>query len=433
MTAATPNNAPELPLNPPPSPLAPLFVLVAGEASGDLLGANLIDGLRQRFANARFAGVGGPRMAAAGMEIWHPAERLSVMGLVEVLKHLPGLLALRRDVFRRTLALRPAAFIGIDAPDFNLGLERRLKRAGVRTVHYVSPSIWAWRENRAAKIGASADRVLCLFPMEPSIYARHDVVGRFVGHPLAAQFAAFPEKAAARSALGLPDDVPVLALLPGSRLGEIQRLGRDFLAAAALLKQQIPRLHVVVPMANEACRGAFESLIPDSGFGIGDSTSGAGIRILCNESRTPHLESPVSHQAMIAADAVLLASGTAALEAMLAKRPMVVAYRLAPLTYRLVKSLGLLRTDVYSLPNILAGRTIVPELMQDACTPESLAAALTPALQARELDAATAAEFARLHDSLRAEPGHDAAAAVAELLTGDALPQGALRHNGAAH
>src|SRR5215831_2385477 len=183
-----------------PNPESPLFVLVAGEASGDLLGANLIDGLRARFPDARFAGVGGPRMAAAGMEIWHPAERLSVMGLVEVLKHLPGLLALRRDVYQRTLQQQPSAFVGIDAPDFNLGLERRLRDAGVRTVHYVSPSIWAWRENRAAKIGASADRVLCLFPMEPPIYARHGVDGRFVGHPLAAQFAALPDKAAARTA-----------------------------------------------------------------------------------------------------------------------------------------------------------------------------------------------------------------------------------------
>jgi lipid-A-disaccharide synthase len=408
--------------SPQPSALSPLFVLVAGEASGDLLGANLIEGLRRRFPDARFAGVGGPRMAAMGMEIWHPAERLSVMGLVEVLKHLPGLLALRRDVFRRTLAQPPAAFIGIDAPDFNLGLERRLKRAGVRAVHYVSPSIWAWRENRAVKIGASADRVLCLFPMEPQIYARHGVDGRFVGHPLATQFPAQPDKAAARAALQLPADAPLLALLPGSRLGEIQRLGRDFLTAAALLRQQFPHLRVVAPMANKACRSAFERALAESPLAAPGPHPSA-----------LHLIDGHSHEAMVAADAVLLASGTAALEAMLAKRSMVVAYRLAPLTYRIVKSLGMLRTDVYSLPNILAGRSIVPELMQDACTPESLAAALAPALQSRELDAATLAEFTRLHDSLRAEPGHDAAAAVAELLTGDALTGSALRQNGPAH
>jgi lipid-A-disaccharide synthase len=377
----------------------PLFVLVAGEASGDQLGAGLITALRELFPDARFAGIGGPRMAAAGMQIWHPAEKLSVMGLVEVLAHLPRLLAIRRDAYKRTLRNPPAVFIGIDAPDFNLGLERRLKRTGIRTVHYVSPSVWAWREKRAAKLGRSADRVLCLFPMEPAIYARHGVDARFVGHPLADAFAPVPDQAAARGELGLPPDVPVLALLPGSRLGEIRRLGGDFLEAAALLLQQLPQLHIVAPMANAACRAAFQALPQKSAV-----------------AAALHVIDGNAHQAMIAADAVLLASGTAALEAMLAKRPMVVAYRLAPLTYRIVTWLGLMRTNVYSLPNILAGTPLVPELMQDACTPAALSEALLPLLRSRAMPQEMLATFQRLHAALHGNADRRAAAAIAELI-----------------
>jgi len=398
-----------------PSPLSalpsPLFVLVAGEASGDLLGAGLIHGLRKRFPDARFAGVAGAQMAAAGMDIWHRAEQLSVMGLAEVLAHLPRLLALRRDVYKRTLLQRPAAFVGIDAPDFNLGLERKLKRAGVRTAHYVSPSIWAWREQRAARIAASADRVLCLFPMEPAIYARYGVDARFVGHPLADAFALEPDQSAARQALGLAADVPVLALLPGSRLGEIRRLGRDFLDAAALLTQQLPDLHVVAPMANGACRSEFERLLderrPDGGAATASPVSPLpSLSVIDGDA----------HTAMIAADAVLLASGTAALEAMLAKRPMVVAYRVAPLTHWIVKTFGLLRTERYSLPNILAGKALVPELMQDACNPAALAAALLPSLRERALPPTLLAEFRQLHGELRGDANRAAAAAIADLL-----------------
>ncbi|MBS0569989.1 MAG: lipid-A-disaccharide synthase [Proteobacteria bacterium] len=379
---------------------SPLFVLVAGEASGDLLGAGLIAGLRERFPGARFAGIGGPQMAAAGMAIWHPAETLSVMGLVEVLRHLPRLLAIRRDACKRTLRHPPAVFIGIDAPDFNLGLERKLKRAGIRTVHYVSPSIWAWRESRAARIGTCADRVLCLFPMEPPIYARHGVEARFVGHPLADAFPLEPGQDAARAELGLPADAPVLALLPGSRLGEIRRMGPDFLGAAAILNSALPDLRIVAPMANARCRAVFSALAPLP----------ANLSIIDGKA----------HAAMMAADAVLLASGTAALEAMLAKRPMVVAYKLAPLTHCLVKRLGLLRTDVFSLPNILAGKRLVPELMQDACTPAALAAALLPSLRSRALPADLRVEFRRLHESLRGGGSRAAAAAIAQLCAASA-------------
>ncbi|HMM57656.1 MAG TPA: lipid-A-disaccharide synthase [Rudaea sp.] len=379
---------------------SPLFVLVAGEASGDLLGAGLIQSLRERIPDARFAGIGGPRMAATGMHIWHPAEKLSVMGLVEVLTHLPELLAIRRDVYKRTLQHHPAAFIGIDAPDFNLGLEKKLKRAGIRTVHYVSPSVWAWRESRTKKIGASADRVLCLFPMEPPIYTRHGVDARFVGHPLADAFALEPDQASVRRELGLPPDVPVLALLPGSRLGEIRRLGPDFLHTAAILKNALPDLRIVAPMANARCRAAFSVLAPIP----------ADLHIIDGNA----------HAAMVASDAVLLASGTAALEAALAKRPMAVAYRLAPLTHFIVKSLGMLRTDVYSLPNILAGKRIVPELMQDACTPDALATTLLPFLRVRAVPPELLGEFRRLHESLDGGGSAAAAEAIAQLCAASA-------------
>lgn len=386
-----------------PDPESPLFVLVAGEASGDLLGAGLIGALRERFPQARFAGIGGPRMVAAGLEAWHAAETLAVMGLVEVLRHLPGLLKVRADVLRRTLALRPAVFIGIDAPDFNLALERRLKQAGIRTAHYVSPSVWAWRERRVAKIGRSADRVLCLFPMEPPVYARHGVDARFVGHPLADAFDLEPDQAAARVTLGIPAQATVLAVLPGSRLGEIRRLGADFLGAVQRLRRSIPALHVVAPMANPACRTAFETLLREA---AARDSGGSPVQVLDGQA----------HAAMVASDAVLLASGTAALEALLAKRPMVVAYRLAPLTHLIVKGFGLLKVERYSLPNHLSGRDLVAELMQERCTPDALAAALLPFLATREAPVELVREYRRIHESLRGDGARRAADVIAGLV-----------------
>lgn len=374
------------------------IVLVAGEASGDLLGADLIGALRQRYPAARFSGIGGPAMQAAGLDAWYPAETLAVMGLAEVLRHLPRLLSVRRNALARTLSLRPAVFIGIDAPDFNLGLERKLKQTRIATVHYVSPSVWAWRERRAEKIGRSADRVLCLFPMEPAIYARHGVDARFVGHPLAQRFAMQPDQAAAREKFDLLRESPVLAILPGSRLGEISRLGADFIAATRVLRESMPDVVVLAPMANAACRRAFERLLDDS--------DRHGIRVIDG----------AAHTAMIAADAVLLASGTAALEALLAKRPMVVAYRVSNLTYRIVKGMGLMRVDHYSLPNFLAKQPIVPEMMQADCQPDALAAALLPALRERRIDPALLAEYQRIHQSLIGDPGQNAAAVVSELI-----------------
>jgi len=376
------------------------IALVAGEASGDLLGAALVRDLKALHPDAEFAGIAGPEMRGAGVLAWHDCEELAVMGLVEVLKHLPRLLRLRCRLRERLRAWRPDVVVGIDAPDFNLGLERWLKARGIRTVHYVSPSVWAWREGRAATIGRSADRVLCLFPMEPAIYARHGVDARFVGHPLAAILPLRPDREAARHSLGLRGEGPLLALLPGSRGSEIARLGPVFLDAVALLLQRQPGLRVLAPMANARCRERFQ-------------------RLLATHPAAPalygalHLVDGRAREAMVASDAVLLASGTAALEAMLAKRPMVVAYRIAPLTHFIVKAFGLLKVERYSLPNVLAGEALVVERMQADCHAALLAEdietllreGLTPVQQAR---------FESLHESLRAPKPRAAAEAVVE-------------------
>lgn len=386
---------------------ARVFAIVAGEDSGDQLGADLIDALRARFPNARFVGVGGPRMRAAGFDAWHDIAELSVMGLSEVLRHLPRLLRLRAELARRFTQLRPDLFIGIDAPDFNLGLEARLKRTGIRTVHYVSPSIWAWREGRAARIGGAVDCVLCLFPMEPAIYARHGVDAQFVGHPLADRFPLEPDRDAARRDLGLPLDAPVLAVLPGSRLGEVRRLGARFLQAAQRVVAELPELQIVVPAANPRCRAEIE-------------------RILAQLDRVPAvtLFDGQAHRTLVAADVVLLASGTATLEAMLAKRAMVVGYRIAPASYALVKSLGLLHTDTFALPNILAGKRLVPELMQRDCTAERLAAAVLEWFRQPERRASLAQEFERMHLALHVGGGAAAGAArvIAQLLPTNTTP-----------
>lgn len=379
---------------------APLRIaLVAGEASGDLLGAGLIDQLRMRHPGAVFAGVGGDAMRAAGMETWHDAGELAVMGLSEVLRHLPRLLKLRRTLRNRLLDWRPDVFIGIDAPDFNLGLERTLKDQGIRTVHYVSPSIWAWRQGRAAKIGRSADLVLCLFPMEPPIYAQHGVDARFVGHPLAELLALEPDRSAARTALGLAHDAPVLAVLPGSRLGEIARLGEVFLDAAARVAAAMPGLRIVVPAANAGCRAAIDTLLAQPKFTPLD------VQVLDGQART----------AMVASDVVLLASGTATLEALLAKRPMVVGYRIAPSTAFIVRLFKLMRVDRFSLPNVLAGKTIAPEFMQEDCTPENLSAAVLHWFRDPQAADALQPVYRDLHLQLRQGASATAADAVARL------------------
>jgi lipid-A-disaccharide synthase len=395
------------------SPDAPLIAVIAGEESGDQLGGDLLTSLRQRYPQARFVGIGGKRMQAQGLQSWYDMAELSLFGLAEVLRHLPRLLRLRKELAARLIAARPDVVIGIDAPDFNLGLERRLREAGIRTVPYVSASVWAWREKRAEKIGRSADRVLCLFPMEPPIYARHHVDARFVGHPLADRFPMVGDRAGARDALGLPHDVPVLAVLPGSRGSEIERLGAIFLDAAARVAAAIPGLRVVIPAANARVHARIEALLA---------------RIGRHWPVPPMLVDGHAHEAMLAADVVLLASGTATLEAMLAKRPMVVGYRVAPTSYRIAKLLRMLKTDIYSLPNVLAranglDRPLpVSERMQEDCTPAHLADDTLALFNDSERRGQIVATFEALHRALRVDmQGHagDAAAdAVAELLEG---------------
>jgi lipid-A-disaccharide synthase len=392
------------------SEASPLIAILAGEDSGDQLGADLIAALRQRYPQARFAGIGGARMQREGFESWYDIHELSLFGFSEVIRHLPRLLRLRRALIARLLQEQPIVVVGIDAPDFNLGVEQRLKRAGLLTVHYVSPSVWAWREKRAEKIGRSASRVLCLFPMEPAIYAKHGVDARFVGHPLADRFALVSDRIGARDILQLPQQAPVLAVLPGSRMSEVARLGQAFIDAASRVATAVPGLRVVIPAANPQVRTRLGELLANHAQG----------------ESAPLLLDGHAHEAMLAADVVLLASGTATLEAMLAKRPMVVGYRVAPASYRIARALNMLKTDVYSLPNVLArahgleGELPVPELMQDDCTAENLAAATLALFKDSERRGAIVALFEQLHQALRGNleghAGERAALAISELI-----------------
>lgn len=380
------------------------IALVAGEASGDQLGAGLIAELRVRFPQAEFAGIGGPAMRAAGLDAWHDSQELAVMGLAEVLSHLPRLLRLRSRLRKRLLAWKPDVFVGIDAPDFNLGVEKWLKRRGIRTVHYVSPSVWAWREGRAAKLGESADRVLCLFPMEPPIYAKHAVDARFVGHPLADAIALEPDRAAARHALAVDLTAPVLAILPGSRLGEIAKMLPVFLDAAELIAGQMPALQILLPAANAQCDAAIRERLHAR------PAMAARVRVLDGDAQ----------RAMIAGDVVLLASGTAALEGMLCKRPMVVGHRISPTTYRIVTRLGLLKSRFVSLPNVLADAPLIPELLQHDCIPEKLAASCLRWFGQPQTVEALLPRFAEIHRQLRCDASARAADAVAELIAAPA-------------
>jgi len=372
------------------------IAVVAGEASGDLLGAALIERLRALVPGAEIAGVAGPNMVDAGCVAWHSCDELSVMGLIEVIRHLPRLLKFRKQLLQQIIDFQPDVFIGIDAPDFNLGLEKKLKARGIRTVHYVSPSIWAWRESRAAKIGASADRVLCLLPMEPPIYAKYGVDAPFVGHPLASRMLAPMPVAEARSRLDLPPKARVLALMPGSRLGELERLGQIFISAALQINHAMPGLRVIAPMANRRCFEVFGSMV---------ANRNARNVITVVEGR--------SHEALYAADCVLLASGTAALEAMLARTPMVVAYRISAITYTIVKLFGLMKTTHYSLPNFLAGEPVVAEYMQHDCTPENLTDGVLTILRDARQAEALRERFATLHRTLLADRSAAARAVIA--------------------
>lgn len=373
--------------------------IVAGESSGDILGAGLMQALREKVPDVRFEGVAGRRMIDAGCHALFPAEDLAVMGLVEVLAHLPRLLGIRRYLRRYFLANPPDAFIGIDAPDFNLGLERYLKAGGIPTVHYVSPSIWAWRQKRVFKVARATDLVLTLLPFEKQFYDRYGVPAEFVGHPLAEAIAPAPDTAPARRQLGLPVEGTVVALLPGSRRGEVSRLGPILLDTARWLLARRPDLRFVAPMASPAIEALFKAQLADQ-----------------SESLPVTLVPEQSREAMAAADAVLLASGTAALECMLVGRPMVVAYKLAWLTHTIVKRMGMLKIERYSLPNLLAGRALVPEFTQADARAEKLGPAVLAELEDESRRAAMLECFAGLASQLRQDADARAAQAVLSVL-----------------
>lgn len=358
------------------------IALVAGEASGDQLGAGLIQAIRERVPDASFEGVAGPAMVAAGCEQWEPSESLAVMGLVEPLAHLPRLIRLRRALARRWQASPPDVFVGIDAPDFNLGLEKKLRSCGIRTAHYVSPSVWAWRAGRVKTVAKAADAVLCILPFEAPLYAGHDVNAVFVGHPKADAVPAVVDSSAARRQLGIGDG-ELVAVLPGSRGGEIARLGPILAATAKRLIASRPGLRFVTPVAAPSLRPTIERQLHDAGVA-------EHFLLLDGDSQT----------AMTAADLVLLASGTAVLEAALLGKPAVAVYRLAALSYALVKGLRLLKLTHVTLPNLMTKVPLVPEFIQGAAQPEAIAAAVGGLLDDPERRRFISDEFAKLKAEL---------------------------------
>lgn len=380
--------------------------LIAGEPSGDLLGAGLVREIRRYYPDAEFFGIAGPAMIAEGVSSWVPMERLSIMGLAEVVRHLPELLKIRRFVARNFEVLRPDVVIGIDSPDFTLGVERRLRAAGLRTVHYVSPSIWAWRAGRIHGIAKAADHVLCLLPFEPEIYAAQGIPASYVGHPMADAIPLAPDREGARVALGIapPAGAELVALLPGSRMGEVERLGGEFAAAAALLAARHPGLEFIAAMASAPIRECFAAQLARNAPGL-------RVRLLDGRSR----------EAMAAADLVVLASGTATLEAALLKRPMVVAYRVSALTARIFKAFKLMKAPYIALPNLLAGEALVPELIQDDATPERIAAEASALLGDASRRERLVERFAALHEALR--QGADRRAAETVLALAGRLPE----------
>lgn len=371
--------------------------MVAGEASGDLLAAHLIAALRARRTGLRFYGIGGPRMAAQGFEVLVPMERLGVRGYVEVLRHYPGIAAMRRRLARRLLAERPALFIGVDSSDFNLALERRLKDAGIPAIHYVSPSVWAWRGWRLRRIARSVTHLLALFPFEPPLYEKAGVPVTYVGHPLADLIPYEPDRAAARATLRLPPGRRIVALLPGSRRSELRYMADLFVLAARRLRQEAPDLHFVVPTVSRATRALFEQALRRRGDEL-------PLTLLFGHS----------HEALAAADVALVASGTATLEAALFKTPLVITYRQSPITWALMRRM--LYLPYIGLPNILAGTALVPEFVQAQATPGALAEALLalledPAARQRQVE-----KFAEIHRVLRQNTAQKAAEAVLGVL-----------------
>lgn len=372
------------------------IAIVAGEASGDLLGAGLIKALQQRFPQATFEGIGGPRMLALGFESFESMERLAVMGLTEVLGRVPELLRLRRRLVEYWQQQPPTVFIGIDAPDFNLGLEKKLKRSGITTIHYVSPTIWAWRQKRVFNVAESTHYVLTLFPFEAAFYEKHNIPVTFVGHPLADDIPMDMDQKTAQEKLSINTNRPTLAVLPGSRRSEVQRLAQLFMQAAKLCQRQLPDLQVLIPAAN---KHRFKQIQE-----IAQAFPDLSTKVVLGQAQ----------DVMAASDAILLASGTATLEAMLVKRPMVVAYRVSRITHMLVS--GMLKTPYVALPNLLANQLLVPELLQQQATPEHLAVAILKALHPQTVSKLHDT-FRQIHQQLRCNASERAADAVAKLIS----------------
>ena len=372
------------------------LAMVAGEASGDLLAGLLLKGLKARWPALAAAGIGGPQMAAQGFDAWWPSDKLAVRGYVEVLRHYREIVGIRRQLTARLLDEHPDVFIGVDAPDFNLDLEARLKAAGTKAIHFICPSIWAWRGERVGKIAKSVDHVLCLFPFEPALLARHGIAATYVGHPLADAIPLEPPRAAARQALGLAAGDGVVALLPGSRRSEIQYIAPLFLQAAARLHRQRPGLRFVLPLA-PGLRSLVEAM-------LGQHAGATPITLLDGRS----------HEALAACDVTLIASGTATLEAALFKRPMVIAYRMNALSWQMMRRMQY--QAWVGLPNILCRDFVVPERLQAEANPATLANDVLAWLDAPAKAAALAQRFIDLHHLLRRDTARTATDAIAQIL-----------------
>jgi lipid-A-disaccharide synthase len=373
------------------------FGIIAGEASGDILGAGLVRSLRQRYPRARFVGIGGEEMIAEGFHSLVPMERLSVMGLVEVLGRIRELFSIRARLLDYFFATPPDVVIGIDSPDFTLAIERRCREAGILSVHYVSPSVWAWRRKRIFKIARSVNLMLTLFPFEARFYEEHQVPVAFVGHPLADRIAMEPDTLKMRESLGIDAGASVLAVLPGSRAGEVDRLGALFLEASRWLQERRPDLQLVIPCVNRDREKQVRGLVDALDLKL-------PVTIVRGRSR----------DVMAAADVVLLASGTATLEAMLLKKPMVVGYRLSGFSYALLSKL--VKVPHVALPNLLAGRQLVPELLQGKATAESLGGAVLERLEDTKERARLKEAFTELHHTLKQGADEKAAQAISDLL-----------------
>jgi lipid-A-disaccharide synthase len=372
----------------------PKVGIVAGEASGDLLGSHLIRALKKQRPDIEFIGIAGPKMQSEGARSLFPIERLSVRGYVEVLRHLPGLLKIRSELAQFFIKTKPDLFIGIDAPDFNFGLERKLKRKGIRTIHYVSPSIWAWRKGRIGKIRRAVSHMLALFPFEPAIYEQAGVAVTYVGHPLADILPMVPDKAGARESLKLKEDKLVIAMLPGSRQSEVRQLADLYVKTAKLIAQEQPEVQFLVPLITRETRAIFEQAI------YANQAYETPIQVLFGHA----------HMAMEAADAVIVASGTATLEAALLKKPMVITYRMPKLSWWILKRMNYL--PYVGLPNILAGRFVVPELLQNDAVPDKLAETTLRMVSDKALMKEIGAEFSRIHEALRQNTEEKAAEAI---------------------